>query len=903
MKISKYAPSEIEKKWQKIWRENKIYSPDLDKAKKPFYNLMMFPYPSAEGMHVGNMYAFTGSDIYGRFKRMQGFNVFEPIGLDGFGIHSENYAIKVGRHPKEQAKISEKNFYRQLHATGNGFDWSRKVETYDPEYYKWTQWIFIQLFKAGLAYRKKAPVNFCPSCKTVLADEQVIDEKCERCSSIVEKKDLEQWFFKITTYADRLLNNLTKLDWTPKVKIAQKNWIGKSEGLIFTAPVKGSKLKIQTFSAHFQAFRADTFVVIAPDHSLLEELIEDIPNKKEILDFAKKIVQKRKSEGRVEEKNPEGIFTGKYIVDPVGNGDLPIWVANYAIKEYGTGIVKCSVHDERDFAFAKKYGIRLKPVLFPKDQKQKKRVENLEECYTDMVNGYLTEPDEFASKRAGDVRQKVIEYVVRKGLAKPKTQYHLRDWLISRQRYWGPPIPIIYCRKCWEFKVQSSKFKVTEGRDYAVIESREHAIIPVPEKDLPVFLPDVSDWKPKGTGKSPLANHPEFYKVACPECGAAARRETDVSDTFLDSAWYYLGYLILGNQKSKIKNQKFEWDKSVVKKWLPVDMYIGGAEHSVLHLLYSRFLTMVFKDLGLISFEEPFTTFRAHGLLISGGAKMSKSKGNVVIPDQYIKKYGADTLRAYLMFAGPYEQGGDFRDTGIEGMHRFLKRVWVLVLKSVLAGPAAHSSKGARSSLSFGTERTARLWTPPLASPAAGSPHSLRMMHRTIKKVTEDIENLHYNTAISALMEYYNEISKIKNPFGPSSGRGQISKREIEVLLLLLAPFTPHMTEELWERIKNHESGIKEGNHNSCFMLHASIHVHSWPSYDPRMLEEDEATIVVQVDGKVRDTIKNQKSKIKDQSEIESRARESERVKKYLEGKKVKKVVYVEGKIINFVIS
>ncbi len=816
----KYNPQEIESKWQKYWEENKTYQPDLDSSGKPFYNLMMFPYPSAEGMHVGNMYAFTGSDVYGRFKRMQGNDVFEPIGLDGFGIHSENYALKVGRHPRQQAKKSQENFYRQLRVIGNGFDWSAKLETYDPQYYKWTQWIFIQLFKKGLAYRKKATVNFCPQDKTVLADEQVVAGCCERCGTEVVKKDLEQWFFKITDYAERLLNNIDRLDWSEKVKIAQRQWIGRSEGLIFTAPVKGSDLKIQTFSAHFEAFCADTFVVIAPDHTFLKKLIEDAPNKKEILEFSQKIINKRAQKGYTEEKEPEGIFIGKYIIDPVGNGDLPIWVASYALREYGTGIVKCSVHDGRDFEFAKKYGIKLKPVLFPKDLALKKKVENLEICYTDMVNGYLSEPSEFAGKRAGSVRKEILDYVQGKEYAVPEIQYHLRDWLISRQRYWGPPIPMINCPKCgWQ---------------------------PVAEKDLPVLLPDVKDWKPKGIHstssgqavESPLASVESFVKTKCRNCGADARRETDVSDTFLDSAWYFFRYT-----STDVKT--LAWDSNRAKKWLPVDMYIGGAEHSVLHLLYSRFITMIFKDLGLISFEEPYAKFRAHGLLIKEGAKMSKSRGNVVIPDEYIKKFGADTLRMYLMFLGPFILGGDFYDTGIEGMHRFVKRIWTLFTRI--------------SNSKF-----------PISN------ESQRVMHKTIKKVTEDIENLRYNTAIAGLMEYYNFLSKQES----------ISKEEIKTLLLLIAPFAPHFTEELWIRIKEK----------------SSIHASQWPSYNPKFLTESEVTIIVQINGKIRDTLRASLEKSENQQLIEKLAKKSRKIKKYLNDRKIKKVVYVKDRVINFVV-
>ncbi len=808
-------PLEIEPKWQKKWEQDSLYSPDVTKASKPYYSLMMFPYPSAEGLHVGNMYAFAGSDIYSRFKRMQGFDVLEPVGLDGFGIHSENYALKVNQHPMDLSKVTEKRFYKQLHIIGNSYDWQRTVETYKPEYYKWTQWLFLQMYKKGLAHRKKALVNWCPKDLTVLADEQVINGACERCGSSVEKRMLEQWFFKITDYAERLLGNLKDLDWSEKVKIAQRDWIGKSQGLIFTAPVKDSKLEIQTFSAHFEAFRADTFVVIAPDHPLLEQLLDDISNKQEILDFAKKIIQKRKSHG-IEEKNPEGIFTGKYIVDPVGNGDLPIWVASYALSEYGTGIVKCSAHDERDFAFAKKYGIRLKPVLFPTDPVQREKVEKLEICFTDMKNGILSEPDEFKEKRAGDMRQEIIEYTVKNGLAEPKTQYHLRDWLISRQRYWGPPIPIIYCDKC--------------------------GTVPVPEEDLPVKLPYVKEFRPTGTGKSPLASVAEFYNVKCPNCGGEARRETDVSDTFLDSAWYFLRY----PSTRCARSGQVPFDLEITKKWLPVNMYIGGAEHSVLHLLYSRFITMVLKDLGFLDFEEPFTTFRAHGLIIKDGAKMSKSKGNIVNPDDYIKEYGADVLRTYLMFVGPFSQGGDFRDSAIQGIYRFMQRVWGFQDKVT----------GDRLQV---------------------IDNDLRMMHKTIKKVTEDIGGLKYNTAIASLMEWLNYLSKKEKG---------ISKKEYETYLLLLAPFAPHITEEIWSQL-----GEKY-----------SLHKQSWPNFDSKKLEDEEFSVAVQINGKVREVLMISKDIVSNKEVVEKMALESSKVQKHLAGSSVKKVVYIPGKVVSLVI-
>lgn len=750
--MKKYNSSEIEKKWQEHWKKVGTYKVDLDKAKKPFYNLMMFPYPSAEGLHVGNMYAFTGSDIYGRFTRMKGMDVFEPIGLDGFGIHSENYALKVNKHPKEQAKVSEENFYRQLHMIGNTYDWDRAVETYDQDYYKWTQWVFIQLFKKGLAYRKKSPVNFCPKDLTVLADEQVIIGKCERCGSQVEKRDLEQWFFKITDYAERLLGNLATINWSEKVKIAQKNWIGKSEGLSIDFD------EIKVFTTRPETTDGATFLVLSPQHPYIERIKEKVDAKKG-QEIEKYIEKAKLSKG--EGKAKTGVFTGFYVRNPVTNKNIPVWIADYVLMEYGTGaIMAVPVEDERDKEFAKAHKIEIIPTSL-------------------------------SAKPEG---QQVINY-------------HLRDWLISRQRYWGPPIPMISCPKCgWQ---------------------------PVPDDQLPVLLPDVKEWKPKGTGKSPLANIESFVNTTCPKCGGPATRETDVSDTFLDSAWYFFRYISTDDKKNA-------WTESRVKKWLPVHMYIGGAEHSVLHLLYSRFLTMVFKDMGLIDFEEPFTRFYAHGLLIKEGAKMSKSKGNVVVPDAYIKKYGADTLRTYLMFLGPFNQGGDFYDSGIEGVFKFLNRVYRLFSEVKTGGEISQIQ--------------------------------LRKMHKTVKNVTEDMENLRYNTAIAKLMEWYNFLAK----------QTSISKDEVLTFLKLLAPFAPHMTEELYS------SYSKD-----------SIHLSNWPEFDTDLLKEDKATVIVQVNGKFRDSITVESSKIGDQKFVEGLAKEG-KAKNYI--KDVKKVIYIEGKILNFVV-
>ena len=744
--VKNYYPEEIEKKWQKRWWQEGIYEVDLDKAKKPFFNLMMFPYPSAEGLHVGNMYAFTGADIYGRFQRMQGYDVFEPIGLDGFGIHSENYALKIGEHPKKVAARTEKTFYRQLHQIGNGFAWKNTLETYDPDYYRWTQWIFIQLYKAGLVERKKASVNWCPSCKTTLSDEQVIGGQCERCKTEVEKRELEQWFFKITKYASKLLKNLEWIDWSERTKIAQRNWIGKSEGANIQFTIYDSKLTIPTFTTRPDTIFGATFFVLAPESEWVEKLTKP-KYKKRVTDYV--LLAKRKTEVQrlFTEKEKTGVFTGSYVINPATNKKIPVWVADYVVMAYGTGAVMgVPAHDQRDWEFAKEHQLPIVEVISGSGYSEvSTRVHpggvNMKQAYGGK--GKLVNSGQFNGLPVEQGIEKVTTWLAKKGVAKKQTQYRLRDWCVSRQRYWGPPIPMIHCQKCgWQ---------------------------PVPEKDLPVKLPYLKNYQPKGVGKSPLVQAKDWIKTQCPQCGGPAERETDVSDTFLDSAWYFFRYI-----STDKKDKAFA--KKRVKKWLPVKMYIGGHEHACLHLMYTRFLTMVFKDLGLIDFEEPFKRFYAHGLLISQGTKMSKSKGNLVIPDEYIRKFGADTLRCYLMFLGPFDQGGDFRDRGIAGMYRFFNRIWRLARQS-----ASDSGRLKRSESHNSSEVKSKRQT-------ISEVELRRRTHQTIKKVTEDIENLRYNTAIAAIMEFVNFLYKEKT----------VSREALEILVLLLAPFAPHISEEIW---------------------------------------------------------------------------------------------------------
>lgn len=849
-----YPFNKIEKKWSRRWLREKTYEVNLNRAKRPFYNLMMFPYPSAEGLHVGNMYAFTGSDIYGRFQRMKGADVFEPIGLDGFGIHSENYALKIGVHPMKQAKISEKRFYRQLQMIGNGFHWSNRLETYNPEYYRWTQWIFLQLFHRGLAYRKKAPVNWCPSCKTVLADEQVIDGACERCDSRVVRKELEQWFFKITDYAERLLKNLDKIDWSEKVKIAQRHWIGKSEGALIKFPIQSLRnarqtrknaeksldefASVEVFTTRPDTIFGATYLVLAPEHPLIKNLQFLISNFQEVDDYIKKAKAKSEEERIAEGKEKTGVeLKGIKAINPATKKEISIWVADYVLAGYGTGaIMAVPAHDERDFDFAKKYKLPIKMVVCPNYPEPKCPV--LDRAYEGT--GYLVDSGKFTGMPSEKAKWEITKFVS----GKKRVQYHLRDWLISRQRYWGPPIPLVFCENCKK-QVENSKIKIQSSK-FSKGELENPGWIAVPEKDLPVKLPFVKDFRPKGSGVSPLATVKSFYEVKCPKCGSKARRETDVSDTFLDSAWYFLRY-------PSVHYRRGPFNFSLTRKWLPVDMYIGGAEHSVLHLLYARFITMALKDMKLIDFEEPFSVFRAHGLIIKEGAKMSKSKGNVVNPDEYIKKFGADALRLHLMFLGPFEEGGDFRDEAIVGVTRFLNRVWKLGL--LLAGSSSRDKSSVKKS-------------------RQPKNHLSAWLHPSIKKISEDIAGLHYNTAIAELMIILNRFS---------GAIDQIKREDFETFLKMLAPFAPFITEELWER----------------FGHKISIHLAAWPEYDERLVKQATIELVVQVNGRVRDKFE---AEIGIKSDVaEALALQREKIKRILAGKKIKKVIFVPGKLLNIV--
>jgi len=797
--IPSYDPAALEAKWQARWVEHHTNEPDLDRVARPFYNLMMFPYPSAEGLHVGNMFAFTGADIYGRFKRLQGYDVFEPMGFDAFGIHSENYALNIGTNPAKLIPQNIATFRRQLRRFGGMFDWRHELSTTDPAYYKWTQWLFLQLFKAGLAYKKRAAVNWCPKDKTVLANEQVIDGRCERCDTPVEQRFLDQWFFRITNFAERLLENLPNLDWSSSTVLLQRNWIGRSEGaeLIFETP-SGKKLAV--FTTRPDTVFGAAYLVLAPEHPFVDELTA-VEQRSAVKAYQREVQSKDIVSRRVGDKTKTGVFIGSYARNPATGEAIPIWIADYVLMEYGTGaIMAVPAHDKRDFEFATQFKLPIRQVV---------AVEG-ETLPSVSENGVLMNSGAFDGASCVEGARKIVAWLNGRGLATSRVQYRLHDWCISRQRYWGPPIPIIYCEKC--------------------------GVVPVPEQDLPVELPLIDDFRPDDTGVSPLARHEEWYFVKCPQCGGQARRETDVSDTFLDSAWYHLRY-----PSTEFHDRPF--DAARTKQWLPVSSYIGGNEHAVLHLLYARFICLVLHDLGHLHFDSPYPKFRAHGLIVKDGAKMSKSRGNVVVPDTYIQQWGADTFRMYLMFLGPFQDGGDFRDSGIVGQRRFLDKVWALV----------HETADAQR-------------------PAA--PALEQKLHRTIRKVTADTEALQYNTAIAAMMEYVNVLRDA----------GQGTRDTVEPLIIMLAPYAPHITEELWE-VMGHKTSVFEAK---------------WPSYDERLASAGDVEIAVQVNGKLRSRLVVPRGMA--EKDVLARVLADEAVKKFVDGQKVKKVVYVQDRLVNLVV-
>jgi leucyl-tRNA synthetase len=801
----RYDPRVVEEKWQRRWREREDTRVDLSGARRPYYNLMMFPYPSAEGLHIGHAFAFTGGDIHGRFRRMQGWNVFQPMGFDAFGIHAENYALKVGEKPQDLVPRVTANFRRQLDRLGAMFEWEHQVDTTHPDYYRWTQWIFLQLYKHGLAFRRKAPVNWCPRCKTVLANEQVVDGYCERhWETQVEQRFLEQWFFGITRYAQRLLDNLERIDWSATTKRLQANWIGRSEGAEIDFPLAAEESRvIRVFTTRPDTLFGATYMVLAPEHPLVDEittsdrraLVDDYRRKAAAMDVVSRRTTREKS----------GVFTGAFAVNPATASQIPVWIADYVLMEYGTGaIMAVPAHDERDFEFAKAFELPIIRVIAPEGVAADAPVEDVH-----TGSGRLVHSAPFDGQEVEEAKRNICTWLEEKGSGKSRVEYRLHDWCISRQRYWGPPIPVVYCEGC--------------------------GIVPVPESELPVLLPDLDDIRPDESGVAPLARAESFYRVSCPACGRPARRETDVSDTFLDSAWYFLRYpsALHGN---------VAFDPDLTDKWLPVNRYTGGNEHACMHLLYARFLTMALHDLGLLSCDEPFDVFRAHGLIIKDGAKMSKARGNVVNPDESIDQHGADTIRLYLMFLGPYEEGGDFRAAGIPGVRGLLEDAWRLVRD--------------------------------LDTKAQAGENLRRATHRAIKKITEDVESLSYNTAVAALMTLRNEIKR----------NGPADIWVAEAFTRLLAPFAPHIGEELWEAL-GHDSSVFDA---------------SWPTYDEAMLREDEVVMVVQVNGRVRGKI--QVARDAGEDVLFDRALADDGVRAHIGDKPIRRKIVVPGKLINLVV-
>jgi leucyl-tRNA synthetase len=817
----------LEEKWQARWEKEGIYQiPDFSDRPK-YYCLEMFPYPSGK-LHMGHLRNYSIGDVVARFKTMQGYHVLHPMGWDAFGLPAENAAIKHGVHPAKWTFNNIDNMRAQLKQMGISYDWNREVATCHPDYYRWTQWLFLQLFHKGLAYKKKAAVNWCPECATVLANEQVKDGGCERCKTPVIKRELSQWFFKITAYAERLLNDLKLLEgWPEKVKIMQENWIGRSEGAEIDFKVDGMDETITVYTTRPDTLFGVTYLVLAPEHPLVEKLIEGKREEAEIRKFIQKVRNLSELDRTSTEAEKIGLPTGAFCINPLTGEKVPVLIANYVLLEYGTGCVMgVPAHDQRDFEFARKYNFPIRVVIQPAGDKLDPST--MEAAYEG--EGVMVNSGKFDGLPNKEGMKAVTRELEKLGKGRFRVNYRLRDWLISRQRYWGVPIPIIYCDNC--------------------------GTVPVPESDLPVMLPMNVEFKP--TGRSPLADCPEFVNTVCPSCGGPGKRETDTMDTFMCSSWYYYRY-------TSPRETEGPWDKAKVDYWLPVDQYIGGVEHAILHLLYSRFFTKVLYDLKLVNTQEPFTNLLTQGMVLKDGVKMSKSRGNVVSPEDIVARYGADTARLFILFAAPPDRDLEWSDQGVEGCFRFLKRVWRL------AAPLADFLKGVPLA--------------PAANLVGANREMRRITHNTIKKVTEDISNrFNFNTAISAIMEMVNALYQYKEI--PETDRSPAVLREsLDTLLLLLAPFAPHITEEIWEAT-GHEG---------------SIHQQPWPAYDPEAIQEDEITIVVQINGKVRERLLVPADLPPEK--MQERVLQEPRVLRLIQDKKIIKIIPVPGKLVNIVVK
>ncbi len=806
-----YNHKKIELKWQKYWKQKKLFvAKDNVKGKKNYYHLVMFPYPSGN-LHIGHWYNFAGADVFARFKRMEGYNVLSPFGFDSFGLPAEGAAIKHGMPPEKWTLENIKSMIKQLERTGNIYDWSRMIVTCLPEYYKWNQWIFLQMYKKGLAYRKKVTANWCPKCNSVLANEQAEGGKCWRCDGPVEQKEVEQWLLKITDYADRLLEDLETLDWPEKTKAMQKHWIGRSEGAEIDFPIEESELKIKVFTTRADTLPGVSYLVLAPEHPLIKILEARIRNKNSVRDYIEAAKHKTELDRLTNVKEKSGVeLQGIKVINPFNKKVIPVWVSDYVLGGYGTGAVMAvPAHDQRDFDFAKKFEL---PII----QVVSENGSHGELTAAFESDGVMINSGDLDNLPNNIAKDRIVESIG----AKKKVNYKFRDWLISRQRYWGTPIPMIYCKEC--------------------------GMVPVPEKDLPVVLPKVKDYTPDEKGRSPLAKAEKFLKVKCPECGGPAERETDTMDTFVDSSWYYLRYV-------DPKNKKHFADSNKIKSWLPVKMYIGGPEHAVMHLLYVRFFTKFLHDEGYLDFKEPFLSLRHQGMILGpDGQKMSKSRGNVVDPDELVEKFGADSVRVYLCFMAEYSQGGPWDPTGILGAYRFLNRVYDLFAK-----------------LKFDKKAKTENVTP------KDFKDLNRMVHKTIKKVGEDIAAFKFNTAVSALMILLNEMEKKSD---------LINKVMAENVIKILVPFAPHISEELWQKIGNKKS----------------VHLESWPEFNKHLIEDEDVELLIQVNGKLRDKIILKKGMV--QPDVENMVLPRERVKEFLGSKKPKKIIFVQDKLINIVI-
>ncbi|HON14134.1 MAG TPA: leucine--tRNA ligase, partial [Treponema sp.] len=819
--MAKYPFESIEPKWQKYWEEHKTFRAVEDPAfpkEKRQYVLDMFPYPSAQGLHVGHPEGYTATDIYCRYLRMKGYNVLHPMGFDAFGLPAENYAIKTGTHPATTTRANIDKFRTQIKALGFSYDWDREVSTCEADYFKWTQWIFLKLFEKSLAYEAETPINWCPSCKTGLANEEVKDGACDRCGTKVTRKRIRQWILKITAYAERLLEDLDLLDWPEPVKLMQRNWIGKSEGANVIFKIDGHDAELEIYTTRPDTLFGATYMVLAPEHPLVSKITT--PEQRAAVEAYLDAAAKKSDLERTDlAKEKTGVFSGAYAINPVNGRKIPIWIADYVLISYGTGaIMAVPAHDERDWDFAKAFNLPIIQVVAGEPPASGKDYSRTPETCT-TADGWAVNSGPFDGTPTAEFKQKIVQWLEEKGIGKRAVNYKLRDWIFSRQRYWGEPIPIVHCESC--------------------------GIVPLPEDQLPLTLPNVQSYTPTGTGESPLAGITEWVNTTCPKCGGKAKRETNTMPQWAGSCWYYLRYLDPHNDKEFASKKAIEY-------WMPVDLYVGGTEHAVLHLLYSRFWHKVLYDLGLVNTKEPFQRLVNQGMILGeDGQKMSKSRGNVINPDDIIKEYGADSMRVYEMFMGPLEVSKPWATAGLVGVSRFLERLWALGEKPLAETPEAAGLSG---------EETQNI---------------LRLLHKTIKKVTDDTATLNFNTAISAMMVYSSELTKLE----------KLPRSFWEPLVQMVGPYAPHLAEELWEKLGHQESISKS----------------QWPRYDGSLAADNEATIVVQVNGKIRDKFTAPVGTAK--SELEKTALALPGIQKWLEGVTIAKVISVPDKLVNIVVK